>query len=533
MSQSKVRTITRKIILFLTAGFALLSLGLVFYYIIVLGKGHYHSDCTDTILWAQAVLDSHRLVSTDFCYAGIMSTGGQLIMLPFLAMFGMGIKAQIGGMICFGVLFVVALIWLGTSLRLEKKGLFLLVGMVLLTTCSSAKFREIYWEHIIYYGLGSLYYMLILGMSIRCIRKEQTLKKRVVLLGILFGFTVFFGMNGMQIAVLAGIPVCFGVLAERFFDFDKPLVYLQAVKNYATAWVLMMGVMLGLILEKLVLHGVKAGYEQAYSSFSDKKDWVNHLFSFFPAFFELLGVDTTTSMVMFSLQGIQNLIRILFCLLLIVVPVVMLWTVRKHESPECRMTLYAHHFMTAFILAGWVFGKLNSAQWRLSPIAVSSVILCVLYLKELMNRGRMKRIAVLLLMTMMGMMAINIREISRMKRQTEQNKNLEVLKDYLMENDLKYGYATFWQANIITMTSGEKVKSRVINIDRSGIKKRLYQTNRHWYEDAGGYDKYFVIFDEEEYNIFLANRENFKDPDEILSCGEYRVFVYHRNIFAA
>lgn len=45
---------------------------LVLYYVIFVAKGYYHSDCTDTIMWAEASLDAKALMNEDFAYACLL-----------------------------------------------------------------------------------------------------------------------------------------------------------------------------------------------------------------------------------------------------------------------------------------------------------------------------------------------------------------------------------------------------------------------------------------------------------------------------
>jgi hypothetical protein len=85
----------------------LFATALVLYFIIFVSKGYYHADCTDTILWAEAVLDGGALMNEDFYYACLLPFGGHLLMVPFVAMFGVSMKAQIIGMSIFAVLFAV------------------------------------------------------------------------------------------------------------------------------------------------------------------------------------------------------------------------------------------------------------------------------------------------------------------------------------------------------------------------------------------------------------------------------------------
>lgn len=77
------------------------------YYFI--SKGYYHADCTDTITWAEAVLDGKALMNSDFYYACLLPFGGQLLMVPFVAIFGVSMTAQLCGMVLFAICFGLAL----------------------------------------------------------------------------------------------------------------------------------------------------------------------------------------------------------------------------------------------------------------------------------------------------------------------------------------------------------------------------------------------------------------------------------------
>ena len=505
----------------------------IFYYIILIGKGHYHSDCTDTILWAQASLDGNELVNSDFSYAGLIPLGGNIIMLPFVAMFGVSVKAQILGMSVFAIFFILSIVFMAKAMKLEVEWVFTMLAVILFTTCSSSKFREIFWEHIIYYSLGILFLVVGLGIVLRCVSREKTVKEKNLFLwySCLFVFVIITSMNGMQMLTMCEIPLIAAVLAERYFDFKTPMINSRFIKNYLAIIIMMIGTTMGLIFGYLVVHGVKAGYAEAYSCFSDQKDWVNHLFEFFPQFFSLLGVDTKTSMIMYSVRGISHLLRIVFALVLIIVPVLMLLMYRRFDDLSYRLAILSHHFMALLIMAGWTFGKLNSAQWRLSPIAVSSAILCVLFLRWIMKNADYRRLSAIVMLPIICMIVIISRDMITIEKQTEDNEELVMLEKCLERNHLEYGYASFWQANIVTLLSDSKVKSRVINIDEFGFEKRLYQTNRRWYEEVTTYEQYFVVLDEEEYEIFQKYDSNFNKPVDFIKCGRFKILVYEKNIF--
>ena len=140
------------------SGFA--ALGIVLYYIIFISKGFYHGDCSDTIMWAEAMVEGNTLMNPDFRYAALLPFGGNLIMAPFVAIFGYGMKAQIIGMVIFALLFTFTVTFFCKSANLNYSWCSITTAFVLLILCSSEKLREIFWCHIIYYSLGVFFLLL-------------------------------------------------------------------------------------------------------------------------------------------------------------------------------------------------------------------------------------------------------------------------------------------------------------------------------------------------------------------------------------
>lgn len=100
----------------------LLAAAAVGYYILFPGWGYFHSDCTDTILWAQASYDAGALFNPDFEYACLLPFGGQLLMLPFIGLFGVSTTTHAIGMLLFLLLFTASLLLLGRALKWTRAG---------------------------------------------------------------------------------------------------------------------------------------------------------------------------------------------------------------------------------------------------------------------------------------------------------------------------------------------------------------------------------------------------------------------------
>lgn len=535
--------------------FCIISIGcltffMVLYYVIFIAKGYYHSDCTDTIMWAQAAYDAGALMNPDFLYAGIMPFGGQLIMLPLVALFGVGMKAQIIGMTIFFQLFVIAIIFMCKAMKFSNKWVSVTVAFVLIILSSSVKLREIFWGHIIYYSFGVFSLMIGLSIIFKSINAEEELfasedingknyreacrlilKKQIWLYMILLIWTIISSANGVQSMTLYGLPILAAVIAERFFDFHANFLNKKNLNRYFLTVVLILGIVCGLLLGKLVVGDIVASYADAYSTFSESGEWVDNFLKFFPQFFTLIGVDIREDMLIYSFDGILNLLRIVCAIILLVVPVIMAFMYRKFEEASYRMMVLIHSFVVILLLLGWIFGELSSANWRLSPMVATSAVLCIMFARWILRYAEYKRSAAIVIIPIICMSLIVTKDIFTMEKQTQTNAGLNELAQYLEENNLEYGYATFWYANIITMISDSDVKVRVINLEDEGYVKRYYQTNMNWYENAKGYDRYFVIFSDGEYNEKYLTNGSYEEPQEILVCGNYKIMVYDHNIF--
>ena len=99
----------------------LLSLGILLYYIIGPSRGFFHSDCADSILWANATVESGKVFSEDFHYAALLPFGASLWMVPAVAVFGLSMRAQIFSMSVFAILFVAVLAFFFRSMRWSWK----------------------------------------------------------------------------------------------------------------------------------------------------------------------------------------------------------------------------------------------------------------------------------------------------------------------------------------------------------------------------------------------------------------------------
>ena len=120
------------------------------YYIIVLSRSEFHADCTDTIMWANASYESGKVYDPDFKYACFLPFGTNLIMYPFLKIFGLSLTTHIIGMTGFFLILTVSFFLMMLRTGAKFTGAAMGTSAFLALTLSSRKLREIFWGHTIY-----------------------------------------------------------------------------------------------------------------------------------------------------------------------------------------------------------------------------------------------------------------------------------------------------------------------------------------------------------------------------------------------
>lgn len=540
---------------------AILSLGICLYYIVCLSKGDFHSDCTDSLYWANATVESGKVFDENFRYAAMLPFSASLWFIPIIKLFGVTMRAQIIGMSVFLVLFTTAIWFMCRSMNWSVRATCSMISALLLILSGSEKLREIMWGHVIYYSLALLIICVGTGLVFRFEKHFAGLvssakKKKSIAGAVIFGALtalLFAGnaTNGFQMIAIATVPVLAGIFAERFFDGRQKLFSSSSIPAAVMILTVMVSTLCGLVILKLLKGEKTAGYTSVYSMFSGISDWYGNFTKLFSQFPELIGISIKKSDRMISKEAIVYLIRLAGMLVITVIPLVGLFGYKKLHDKGTRFVLWVHLSLTAVILFGYICGRISNANWRLTPIIGSSVMATVAIFREWLDgifpkkstdeaenneKCNEKRVCLRLgailsaVIVMFG--AVNFNEIRKMPRDYEHP--LEAVANDLEAHGLEYGYATFWRSQALTMLSDSKVRVRETLVKSDGVITDYYQSSRLWYEDQPGIDKYFIMLSDDELNT-VGDSEYWQEITEkyLIENFEtrgYNVFVFSRNV---
>lgn len=540
---------------------AILSFGICLYYIVCLSKGDFHSDCTDSLYWANATVESGKIFDENFRYAAMLPFSASLWFIPIIKLFGVTMRAQIIGMSVFLVLFTAAIWFMCRSMNWSVRATCSMISALLLILSGSDKLREIMWGHVIYYSLALLIICVGTGLVFRFEKHFAGLvssakKKKSIAGAVIFGALtalLFAGnaTNGFQMIAIATVPVLAGIFAERFFDGRQKLFSSSSIPAAVMILTVIVSTLCGLVILKLLKGEKAAGYTSVYSMFSGISDWYGNFTKLFSQFPELIGISIKKSDRMISKEAIVYLIRLAGMLVITVIPLVGLFGYKKLHDKGTRFVLWVHLSLTAVILFGYICGRISNANWRLTPIIGSSVMATVAIFREWLdgifpkkstdeaennekcNEKRVcLRLGVILSAVIVMFGAVNFNEIRKMPRDYEHP--LEAVANDLEAHGLEYGYATFWRSQALTMLSDSKVRVRETLVKSDGVITDYYQSSRLWYEDQPGIDKYFIMLSDDELNT-VGDSEYWQEITEkyLIENFEtrgYNVFVFNRNV---
>ncbi len=578
------------IVTVLCVALALLALGLALYYIYGPGEGYFHSDCTDSILWANASVEAGKTFDENFKYAALLPFSSGIWLVPLIRVFGLSMTAHNAGMAIFAVLFALAIWFFARSAGYGVAWSSLSVFAAFMLLSGSDKLRELMWGHTIYYSLGILLLIVTLGLAIRAENAvEKNKKTQYVYLLLLGAVALGTATDGLQLIAIATLPVAAALAAEKFFCGKEKLFSGSFMPKLLIVCVLALFSLVGLRVLDVMTDGgkISAGYADAYSGLSEVSAWLGNSQRFFGHWFALFGVETPDFAVGGELTA-QTLIdlatfamRTVCGVVLLILPIVMFFAYGKLRERSTRYVLWAHTAVSAVIMFGFICGKLSNANWRLTPMLGSSVFVAIAACRELCLAAREKiavasvaegadkegadgetsdvgdsdtetagdvassgvaarrmatRAAALLCSVIIATSALTALQIRKMPADYGADNDLHKLCAFLEEKELDYGYATFWQSQAITLLSSGDVFVNCVSADKFGVNFRHYQSSREWYDREE--DDCFILLTEAEYSAVRGNSRwtEWIENDLVAEYDDvegYRIFVFSRKLISA
>ena len=521
-----------------------LTIGLVIGYIAGPSLYSIHSDCTDSLLWSQITLETGNILDENFRYAAILPVGASLWMVPILGIFGYTVTAHVVSMSVFAILFVLAVYSLFRGAKWNETSSALASMMITLLLSTTAKLREIMWEHTIYYSLSILFVVVLLNLTLRILNIMEESKNKLpnrfwVLVGMLLLLSIGCGTDGFQVLAISVLPVAAALAAHRFFHKD-PLLSNGTWKSVALIGIMAVGTIIGVLILCGWTNGgeISAGYAAAYTVWTDVSSWMDNLKELVPDYIQLFTTAVPATKSMISVLSVAALLMLLGLAVITAGPIFLICRYRKLET-AAQLMLWVHLVVSAVVLFGWICGKLSVANWRLIPMLGTSLLSTMFAIGDLWkNKGLLRRIGVLMLCVILITSAVA--PVTIMKEYKSQRTTVRAEKEVatvLQEQAPSLGYATFWNCNIITLLSDGRVDMLNTIIQDGEVCPRLYQTRKDQFNHRKqANESCFLLLTGSEYNTLKQNGylNELSQENTILeeiSCRGYYILILEKDLF--
>lgn len=442
----------------------------------------FHSDTTDTLLWAAASLDAGAIASPTFRYAYFIPFGGNVFMIPFLSLFGTGVTALRCGMTAFLLAFVLSAYALFRSLNWRRTACWLSVALVLTVASATPKMREIHFGHILYYSLGTLFFFFGLACAPDPVSPETSSRRAKRIRGALFALCMAWAAScGMPLLLYAVIPVLGAWILVRSAE-QRPFSKERDVSAFLPG---AMGAGAGLALFLcLSLNLLPVDYADSYGAFSQPAKWWLNLAGLPGQWILLLCSSTWTDVPIASGEGIPVVGQIALAVLLAVAPVLALFRIRSF-SPRERMLVAGHWILAAEILFFWTFGSISDANWRLSPLVLSSAAVTTCLLRRLFSDGTvfLRRAATAVSLFLFAVCFLTHLQTSLLPCDWHVWRGRGTLVPLLESIGVRDGYCTdFWFSNVVTVLTDDRCRIREVIRRDNTWQGRRYNTDDRWFE---------------------------------------------------
>ena len=350
--------------------------------------------------------------------------------------------------------------------------------------------------------------------------KDDFPVKRMILLTILLALASFSDLLVVVCAVLPILILCLSEIGTGRKNIRSEL------RPLVTAGVCLLAIVLSVVIDKLYFI-IGAADKNAYigtTVFTPVSEWgarftalLHDAFALYDAEFvgrPVLSLSTILRLgrAAFQLLGCFVWLRVLFCF----------FTGRKTDRLSAAISL-------SILLTGLAYICTTLCLPRY--VAFIPYLMAALVMRsfdDLFDFTVFKRPIVLLIVFACAFSAFASNVYTYIYNYTDKPESVR-MTEYLEENDLHSGYASFWNASIPTVVSEGDVRVRhVLRDDDGKIMKYRWFCKDEWYDATGNFiitraDDPFGITKESVVNVF-------GEPEKILPFAAYEILVYDHPI---
>ena len=556
-------TFGRLLMLVCLAAFAVSACGIIFSFT----KAFFHSDSAFYVQLAVEQMKSGKLFPPGMCYSTVLFVRSpNLLLIPILTFIKDWILAREIMVIVMWILLILAVFYMFSPAEDRNIPAAVITCMLLLNPYQTldvanettdmlffqAAYVTIFFDVVV--ALGIMHRIILLDNRAKTVYK-------VILMALLAVFLFFPLLGSVRQDMILTLPLAAAILVYYFLENNQRVSEVLRTKRCLVTVILIAAV---------VVAGFAAYRYLGSRYWSDSKgsylkmDKYTGLWYSIGMFVNSLTVifGNVEGAVFLSFPGITKFINYFYAFAIVfLIPTIALIRYRKHTNKFTRF-LILYTWISNIAVAGVFISCNQQAPRYLLTIYLDDVILFAVLFSEYMKKRERLTAILAGLVIVMYCSVCHLYFWGHYRDKIGVNPNAELIS-FLQENDLHYGYASFWNASVNTVLSNGDVQVLPLwdHDGKTGSREpynpsdfRDWLNNRNWYDVESHPGRCFVLLnnytleDEKAKSKWL--KEKGDDPanpwidetppesimqefyslnPEVLTCGDYTILVFKDN----
>lgn len=532
--------IVKTAVLITSLAFLLLNLGFLCWYLFVGYQTGFHSDSAAKVLIAREIVELKDYFPDDWNYVNkdLFVLFGHTFVVPLLFFIPAGFLAHaISGLI--SSVLILSGVWFVTGIVQLSAGRRVLIVAIVAAGISGFMAENLYGQ--VSYGATLYFACYIFYFSWKYIVSEQG-KKVVWGVALFLVLTLAFWANPERAMISYGLPLVAAILFLRI-NIENSVVDIKKQPFFSLFLVACLAILFGAGLHVLTISGVNNVLGAGHARWLSYELMQRNTGLLLKEFLAIFGGLPPVEGAVVCKTGIFSAIRFIAALILLVLmPVAIKRTFRQGNSSLLFLCAYA---LTSFMLV--LFLQLATTIADMSdPIQssrylVPSLILLMLlvlmqpvdFIKTPLLVGSLAFLSIAFIASAYpALVASGSSSQLTWGMPGQRSNQKKALVDFLVQNGLHYGYATYWNAGVTSVLSDERVLVRQIVIDNGLPMPMRHLSSNRWYRPRTWKGETFLMLTMQEskmvdWDRFSAHRLK---PVRELDFSGYKIYIFNENI---
>lgn len=444
-----------------------------------------------------------------------------------------------------GILLIVVFYFFRKQLLASAYGVYF-ASILVFSGVSSAFLEQFYGQA----GYGNVFLWIILSISLLNFLNQNIdniNKKWIVSLFSLLLITFSLGIMGIRYILTLYFPIITSYSIYYIIEYmQNRLSGKRSRKEMKLTIMVYLFVIIslfaGLAVQKIILQHV--GFLKGLSNllYSSPEEISNNLHIYIYGFLDIFAALPPKGVPFLSITGIIASYRFVFLIILLAfIPVYLLIIYNKLNKYSKILLLF---YLSSFISTTYVyiFGTMatndfGSARYFLVLLGLSFIlfgivienIFSIYKRKIIIYLGLIMLIPYLISSFYVVINNIYYIDLSSKKIEKKQNEHQGIM-DFLVENNLRFGYASYWNAGVITVLSNYDIEVAPVHIRE--MVPFYHLSSKKWYQADYYKGNSFLLLRENEFEIIDKEtlHKHLGSPIKILNYNNYKVLIYDFNI---